>query len=58
MKHDFDKFKLLQYCTNESCKYYNQHWFGQHMHTKLKKQSGILQRLQKSLGDSQGHLFL
>ena len=28
------------------------------MHTKLKKQSGLLQRLQKSLGDNQRHLFL
>ena len=24
MNHDFDKYKLLQYCTNESCKFYNQ----------------------------------
>lgn len=28
MNLDFDKYKLLQYCTNESCKYYNQIGLG------------------------------
>jgi transposase-like protein len=28
MDLDFDKYKLLQYCTNESCKYHNQIGLG------------------------------